>query len=108
MVFAAIALTTPVVKIVIATADPLDVGVELVSPSKCADFPRMNGVSGTTTGDFAFAVADEDDGGITCFVDVNFVIAGTKNRESQVRRIDFESFVVEPGFLCSSSRQLQN
>src|SRR5258708_1754322 len=94
MVFAAITVATPVVKIVIVNADPLDVGVELVGPSKRADFTRMNGVSSATTGDFAFAVADNDDGGVTCFVDVNLVIAGTKNRKSQVRRIDFESFVV--------------
>ena len=94
MIFAAIAVATPVIEVVIVIAGALNVGVELVGSGESANFPRMNSISRAATGDFALTVADDHDSGISCLVDVNFVIAGTKNRKSQVRGINFKRFVV--------------
>ena len=89
-----VAVTAPVVEVVIVIPGALNICVELVDSSKGANFPRMNRISRATASDFAFPVADDDDSGISCLVDVNFVIAGTKNRKSQVRGINFKRFVV--------------
>src|SRR6267143_1403689 len=94
MVFAAIAIAAPVIEVVVVIVESLDVGVDLVRAGKGAGFPGMNGVGGAATGDFAFAVVDSHEGGVAGFVDVDFVIAGTKDGESEVGRIDFESFVL--------------
>src|SRR6266852_6148244 len=93
-IFAAIAVTSPAVEIVIVIAEALNVGVELVDPGKRAGFPRMNGIRRTATGNFAFTVANGHEGGIAGFVDVDLVVARTKDRKSEVRCIDFESFVI--------------
>ena len=93
-IFAAVAVTAPVVEVVGVIAESLNVGVELVDPGKRAGFAGMNGISGAPTGDFAFTFADNNDGGIARFVDVDFVVARTKDRESKVGCIDFESFVL--------------
>src|SRR5260370_4629093 len=94
MVGVAVAIVTPMVEVILVRAEALNVGVELVDPSERAGFPSMNGISGAAAGDFAFAIANGHDSGIACFIDVDLVAAGTKHRESNIGRIDFESFVI--------------
>src|SRR5260370_2819 len=93
-VFAAVAVTRPTVEVVIVIAESLNVGVELVGTGKRAGFPSMNGISGATTGDFAFTVANGHEGGIAGFADIDLVVARPKDGEVQVGGIDFESFVL--------------
>ena len=81
------------VEVVIVVAKSLNVRVKLVGAGKRAGFPRMHGISRAATGDFALAFADNHESGIACFVDVDLVVARTKDRESKVRCIDFERFV---------------
>ncbi len=92
-ILAAVAITAPVVEVVVI-AETLNVGVELIGAGKRAGFPRMNGVSGAAAGDFAFPIANGHERGIAAFINVDLVVARTKNRESQVRCINFESFVL--------------
>src|SRR6266478_3980216 len=94
VILAAVTVTAPVVEVVIVIAESLNVGVELVDSGKRAGFSRMNGVSGTAAGDFALTVADNDEGGIAGFVDVDFVVAGAKDGKGEIRCINLESFVV--------------
>jgi len=90
-------VTAPVVKVVIVIAEALNVGVELVDSGKRAGFSRMNGVSGTAAGDFALTVANNDDGGIAGFVDVDLVVAG--------RRMEKARFGVSISKVSSFSRR---
>src|SRR6266404_3332595 len=94
VILAAVTVPAPVVKVVIVIAEALNVGVELVDSGKRAGFSRMNGVSGTAAGDFALTVANNDEGGIAGFVDVDFVVAGAKDGKGEIRCINLESFVV--------------
>ncbi len=71
---AAVALGTPVVKIIAGVVPRLNVSVDLVGASESADFARMDGVSGATAGDFSLASTDENYSGIAGFVDVDLVI----------------------------------
>jgi len=43
----------------------------------------MNSISRAATSDFSFAVADDHDSGISCLVDFNFVIAGTRTEKAR-------------------------
>ncbi|PYU51450.1 MAG: hypothetical protein DMG48_09910 [Acidobacteria bacterium] len=94
MIFAAVAVTAPVVKVVVIVAEALNVSVELVNSGESASFPRMNGICRAAAGDLALAVANNDDSGVAGFVDVDFIVARAKNGEGEVGRINFKSFVV--------------
>ncbi len=90
----AIAIAAPAVEVVAIIAERLNVGVELVDAGKRASFARMDRVGGAASGDFAFAVANGHHGGIAGFINVDFVVAGTKDGESEVGCIDLEGFVL--------------
>src|SRR5580692_10899812 len=94
MINASIALGAPFVKIVTRVVPAFDVGVDLVGAIESADFFRVNRISGTAAANFTLSIADKDDGGVTCFVDVDLIVAGAQQGESQIGSVDFESFVI--------------
>ncbi|PYU39418.1 MAG: hypothetical protein DMG53_24570 [Acidobacteria bacterium] len=93
-IFAAVAVTAPVVEVVIVIAESLNVGIKLVGAGKRAGFSRMNGISRAATCDFSFTVAHNNESGIACFVDVDLVVARTEDGESKVGGIDFDRFIL--------------
>src|SRR6202795_915056 len=94
MINTAIALGAPFVKIVTRVVPAFDVGVDLVGAIESADFLSVNRISGTAAANFALSIADHDDGSVTCFVDVDLVVAGTEQGESQIGSVDFKGFVI--------------
>src|SRR2546429_3175476 len=94
VIFAAVAVTAPVVEVVVIVAETLNVGVELVNSGESASFARMHGICRAATGDLALAVANSDHGSVAGFVDVDLVVAGAKDGEGEVGRVNLKSFVV--------------
>ncbi len=92
MVFAAVAFVGPVLKIVFA-ADTFDIRIQLVGAAEDTGLVGTNGIGLSAAGDFAFALANDNYGGVTCVIDIDAVNAGTRSGESQVGRVDLENLV---------------
>src|SRR5208283_4803643 len=93
VIFVEIALIAPAIEI-IRIGKTLDVRIKSVRTGKEALLARVDGVSGAAAGDLALPIANANDGGVAGFVDIDAVAAGTKNREGQIGRVDFNVFGV--------------
>src|SRR5215471_9847717 len=54
----------------------------------------MNRVSRATASNFALALTNVDDGGVTGFVDVDAITTGTQYGKSKIGSVDFDGFVL--------------
>src|SRR5712692_9657713 len=92
MIFSVVAVSVTELKVVFI-AHTLDVGIKLIGTGKNAGLIGTHNKRLSAAGDFALAVANNDDGRVTRLIHIDSVSAGAGGIESQVRRIDFKNFV---------------
>ena len=103
MVFAAIALVAPLVKIVLA-GDFLDVGVQLIGAGEGGGLLRVYGIGLPAAGDFALSTDNRYDCGVASFVHAHSVSAGTQNREREIGRVDLERLILLEALDANTNR----
>jgi hypothetical protein len=110
VIFAAVAIRTPLIEIVFVTAIALDVAIQLIGACESADLIRVHGEGLAPAGRFAFPAENGNDRGVAGFVDIDLVGAGPENGKRQVGCIHFKSFVFSEALHAnpeSSFRQAQ-
>ena len=105
VIFAKVALVTPGIEIVFA-GERFDVSVERINTGEDTLLTGMEGVGRAAAGDFTFAIADVNDGGVAGFVDVDAVAAGAKNGESEIGCIDLHGLVLTHATNAQADRAL--
>ena len=91
--FAAIAVTAPIIEIIVA-GNRVDIGNKLVCAGKNSALVRVDRKCLASAGHFAFPRADRHNGGVPFLADIQAIIARTKQIERQIRRVNLKSLVV--------------
>jgi hypothetical protein len=83
----------PRVKLVIIRPQILHIRTQLIRSREDRIVMRANGIRRSAAGNLAFPFANPNGGGIAPLINVDAIGAGARNRESQVRRVNFIGLV---------------
>jgi len=93
MLFTKVAVVAPSIEVIVA-AQSVNIGRELVASGEGGMLVCMNREGLATTSHFPFPSAYRNRRRVSCLVDLEAVVAGTKQIESQIWRIDLYPFVL--------------
>jgi hypothetical protein len=93
MIFTKVALVAPGIEIIFL-CQRLDIGAQGIRAGEDTLLARMKSKSGAPAGNLAFAVADVNYRGVSGFIDVDAVVAGTQDGECKIGGVDFDGLVL--------------
>jgi hypothetical protein len=90
----AVSVGAPRVKLVVIRAQILHIRIQLICSRKHRIVMAANGIRRAPTGNLPFTVANPDRRRIAAFINIDAIDSGTRDRESQIRRVDFVRLVI--------------
>jgi hypothetical protein len=84
-----ITIRAPGIKLIVVRAQILNVRIQLIYSRKHRVVMRTNRIRSSASGNLTFPVANSYGCGIPALVNVDAIYARTRDRKSQIRRIDF-------------------
>jgi hypothetical protein len=90
----AVSVGAPRVKLVVVRAQILHIRAQLIDARKHRIVVAANGIRRTAAGNLPFTVANSNRRRIPAFINIDAIDSRTRDRESQIRRVDFVRLVI--------------